>query len=296
MDTRVIFTLSFRRRLAMFVCAFILCFVVGSVLTAGIALVGKGSATALRIATVLQDVVVFISPAIVTAVMITRRPATFLMIDVKPTLGMSILVIGTMLVSIPAMNAIVAWNQNLHLPQSLAGIEAWARATEDAAQASLNTLIGGMGIATCVLNVLIIGVLAGFSEELFFRGTLQHLLVTRPMNVHAAIWISAIVFSAVHFQFFGFVPRMLLGAGFGYVALWSGCLWLPVIAHVLNNSLVVVVTYMQNNGTMALDVNMIGATASPTDVALAIVSAILTIVGLYAIRSKRHNSHQLHNN
>ncbi|MDE6177435.1 MAG: CPBP family intramembrane metalloprotease, partial [Paramuribaculum sp.] len=94
-----------------------------------------------------------------------------------------------------------------------------------------------------IISVIIIGVLAGVSEELFFRGTLQRLLITRPMPPHIAIWLTAVIFSLVHFQFFGFVPRVLLGAFFGYLAWWSGSVWLPAIIHAVNNSVVVITEF-----------------------------------------------------
>lgn len=280
-DTR--FTMPFSRRITLFVCFFLLCVVIGSVLTVTIMAIGKGSSSSLRIATVVQDILMFVVPAIATAVMITRRPDWFLQIGKAPGLGMSLLVIGVMVVSIPVMNVIVEWNQNLHLPDSLSALETVMRDAETAAQTTIDQLIGGGSVMACVLGVLIIGVLAGFSEELLFRGTIQRLLVTKPINAHIAIWATAFIFSAVHFQFFGFVPRLLLGALFGYVAWWTGNLWLPVIAHTVNNSMVVIVTWMMSNGLMTSDPNTIGASGSGVDLVAVVASLILTGGGIYAI-------------
>ena len=100
-------------------------------------------------------------------------------------------------------------------------------------------LMGTDTIGSIIMSILIIGLLAGFSEN-FFRGALQRLLSTAGRNIHVAVWLTAFIFSAVHMQFYGFVPRMLLGAMFGYMAVWSGSLWIAVIAHATNNSLVVI--------------------------------------------------------
>lgn len=281
-DTR--FTMPFSRRMVLFVCFFLLCFVIGSVLTAVIMAVGKGSVPSLRIATVVQDILIFVVPAIATAVMITRRPDWFLNVGKAPGAAMSLLVVCVMIVSVPAMNVVVEWNQNIHLPESLGVLEKAMRDAEISAQTAIGQLIGGSSVMSCVLGVLIVGLLAGFSEELFFRGTLQRLLVTKPVNAHVAIWVTAIIFSAVHFQFFGFVPRMLLGALFGYIAWWTGNLWLPVIAHAVNNSMVVIVTWMMANGILSSDPNTIGTTDSVSDLIFAGVSLTLTAVGICLIR------------
>ena len=95
------------------------------------------------------------------------------------------------------------------------------------------------------VNVLIVGVAAGFSEELLFRGAFQRLLTTGGMNRHLAVWAVAFVFSAVHMQFFGFFPRLLLGAYFGYLLLWTRNIWVPVAAHTLNNTIYVVTAWIQ---------------------------------------------------
>lgn len=278
------FLMPFGRRMVLFVCLSLLCFVIGSVITVVVMMVGKDSAASLRIGTVVQDILIFVVPAIATAVMITRRPDDFLQIAKAPGWVLSLLIVGVMLMSIPAMNVVVEWNNGLHLPESMAALESWMRTAEDSAQTAINQLMGDGSVMSCVLGVLIVGVLAGFSEELFFRGTLQRLLVTKPINAHVAIWVTAFIFSAVHFQFFGFVPRLMLGALFGYIGWWTGCLWLSVIAHVLNNSLVVVVTCLTEAGAICTDVDKIGTTGSGSDMVLACVSAVLTVYGIWCIR------------
>ena len=133
-------------------------------------------------------------------------------------------------------------NEQLSLPDSLYAIEQWMRATEDAAKAVTDSFLTGNTILGLLGCVLLLGVLTGLSEEMLFRGALQGTLI-ESRNVHFSIWLTAFVFSVLHFQFFGFVPRMLLGAIFGYLLVWTGSLWVPVIAHALNNSVVVISSY-----------------------------------------------------
>lgn len=202
----------------------------------------------LRISTVFQDIFMWIVPAIVTAVIITRQPARMLAVDSLPTLRQTILGILLLIVSAPMMSWIIRLNADFHLPASLSSIEETLRAMEDNAEQLVTTLLNANTPANLIINILIIGVLAGFSEELFFRGGLQRILVSSRMSPHVAIWVTAFIFSAMHLQFFGFVPRLLLGAGFGYLLWWSGSVWLPVILHTLNNASFVVMYYFLGTG------------------------------------------------
>ena len=248
-------------------------------------LIGKipNQAGALRIGAVVQDLLIFVIPAIATAMVSTRLPARLLLVDNMPRLNMLLLTLIVMLVSVPAMNMLVEWNDSVTLPQSLSAIANEMRAMEESAQKSVELLMGGTSVGSLIVSILIIGIMAGFSEELFFRGALQRLL-SFSLNIHVAIWLSAFIFSAFHLQFFGFFPRFLLGAFFGYLLYWSGSLWLPVAAHVFNNSLVAIVQWLRQRETLPVDVDKIGSqTSDSSEMILFAVSLILTIVGIILI-------------
>ena len=108
------------------------------------------------------------------------------------------------------------------------------------------------------INLFIVGFLAAFAEELMFRGVIQRLLSDWIKNKHLAIWIAALIFSAFHFQFYGFIPRMVLGALLGYLFMWSGSLWLPILAHFINNATAVIVQYLIVKGNISADIEKIG--------------------------------------
>lgn len=199
------------------------------------------TAPKMRVATVIQDILIFILPAIVTAMLVTRRPAELLCIDSFPSrLPSWLLPILTLLASIPAMNALIAWNEGLTLPSSMASVEEWMRSSETGAAEMIQILTGGTSVGSLIMSILIVGIFAGFSEELLFRGGLQRLMTTGGLNHHIAIWLTAFIFSAIHMQFFGFFPRLLLGAFFGYLLYWTGSLWVPIIIHTLNNTIVAI--------------------------------------------------------
>lgn len=261
-------SLTFSRRLWLLALLFIL----GGVLASGLTLLFErlpmAYAAQMKIMMVLQQLLMFMLPAVGCAVMITRRPADFLGIRTLPSAGMLGEALLTLIVAIPALNAIVELFEMLPWPESIL-------LGEEAAQETYHVLIG-KGLAGMVLGVCIVAIIPGLCEELFFRGALQNLLRSKPMNVHIAIWTSALIFSVFHFQPVGFVPRMLLGAGFGYFAVWTGSLWTAVACHMLNNALSV---FIMQTG---VDPGFVGL-STPV---VSVISAVLTAVGLRFIYSR----------
>jgi uncharacterized protein len=88
-------------------------------------------------------------------------------------------------------------------------------------------------------TLVAVAILPAICEELTFRGVLQPLFARWTGSVHLGIWITALLFSAIHLQFHGFLPRMILGAGLGYLVHYSGSLWPAIVAHFLNNAMAV---------------------------------------------------------
>lgn len=150
-------------------------------------------------------------------------------------------VLAVYLLSLPAMEWLIAWNSQLHLPESMAGLEATMRNWENANAQASQVLLDAQGWGAAISGVLIIGVLTAFSEEMFFRGGVQGIFTHGNAKPAVAVWLSAILFSTMHFQFFGFFPRLLMGVFFGYLLIWTRSLWVPVFAHALNNSMVVII-------------------------------------------------------
>lgn len=239
----------------------------------------------MRVSTVLQDILVFILPALVAALVVTRLPATLLRLDVKPkfvTLSLFCLVFVT---SIPAMEWLIMLNQNLHLPESLSGLEETLRGMENNAESAIS-MLQGQGIGNLIFSVLVIGVLTGLSEELFFRGAFQNLMFSTKMKKHLAVWTAAIVFSFLHFQFFGFLPRMLLGAYFGYALWWTGSVWTSVALHALNNSIYAVSLWIKGNFADNEVVEQAIEAQVDGDTITIILSFVVTIFGIYILRRR----------
>ena len=237
---------------------------------------------------VAQNVLVFIAPAAAFAYLIYQAPWRFLRLDKAPALKDILLVIAVMVASLPAMNYLVELNKLMHLPQWMSGVEEWMRESEDAALELTNSLLSTTSFLEMLWLVLIVGVLTGIAEEMFFRGALLGTFLQKSVNKHVSIIFVAAIFSAFHMQFFGFFPRLLLGIWFGYLVVWTRSLWVPIIAHALNNSLVVVATYLAN--TRAIETNGIDSLGLPQEgqfPIMATVSVIATAIIIYIFAKSR---------
>jgi hypothetical protein len=151
-----------------------------------------------------------------------------------------VVVIVLAIVAFPAVWVTGALNGAVEFPEALKGLENWMREKENNAQMLTLFMTDFASPLQTVLGFVVIAILAGLTEEVFFRGVVQPLFQNLTKNKHAAIWITAIVFSAIHFQFYGFIPRMLLGALFGYLYIYTNNITVPIWAHILNNGLTLV--------------------------------------------------------
>jgi membrane protease YdiL (CAAX protease family) len=133
----------------------------------------------------------------------------------------------------------------MHLPVWLSGVEHWMTDMETNADTTTDLLIVSKSFGAMMLNLLTFGLITAVAEELIFRGVFQKIFCNAFKSGHVAIWVTALLFSAIHFQFFGFIPRFILGLIFGYLFFWSGNLCLPMIAHLVNNAFPVVLVYVR---------------------------------------------------
>lgn len=195
------------------------------------------STTFLRLSVCLQSIFIFLVPALESAFLFEKRPLRYLKLN--KAIDVRFLILSIVLIF--AVQPMVSWlgyhNNNMSLPESLAPLEQQMRSWEDMATQTMEQLLINSTIPVLLLNIFVIAIMAGVAEELFFRGSVQQLINKISHNKHIAVWITAFVFSAIHFQFYGFFPRMFLGALLGYLFVWSGNLWIPIIVHSLNNAM-----------------------------------------------------------
>ena len=200
-------------------------------------------------------------------------------LQLPENLPASLVVASVMTFSFMIINTVfIEWNASIKLPESMAGIESWAEGLEDSMEVLTKFLTNFDSAEYFLLAVLVIAVIPGFGEELLFRGFIQNLLKRIVKNDHLAVWTAAILFSAIHFQFYGFIPRMLLGALFGYLYIWSGNLIVPMVAHFVNNFVSLLALYVHQRGLTDIDVE--STEALPTMYIL-IFSALFVVTVMY---------------
>ena len=234
----------------------------------------------LKIMQLIQSVGMFVVPPLALAFLWSEKPLHYLQLTTKLKLSSILLVVVLMGVAIPFINLITSLNQQIALPDFLAPVEAWMKNSEEQAAVLTEKMLNIHSVNELLFNIFLIAMIPALGEELFFRATIQKIL-TQWRSAIWGIWIAAFVFSAIHLQFYGFFPRMLLGAFFGYLLVWSGSLWLPIIAHFTNNAIAVIFYYLKFNGYQVVDIDVIG---SGETLWLGVVSGVLTIGGIILIK------------
>jgi uncharacterized protein len=204
---------------------------------------------------VTQDISIFIIPSILIFRLLKPDSVSGLNELARPQLKEAGMMIIIAFCLFPITTFTGELNAGMHLPVWLGGVEKWMTQKEDHANDIINQVIVSSSFGIMILNLLIIAVIPAIGEEFIFRGVLQRIFYNYFKSGHLAVWITAIIFSTLHFQFFGFLPRFLLGLVFGYLFFWSETLWLPVIAHFINNSVPVVMAYAEGMDKFNAPVN-----------------------------------------
>ncbi len=210
-----------------------------------------------------QQVGLFLLPTLIVTHLIRTSNESYLKLDRYPSVIKIIAVVFLAMILIPVLNYTGVLNSRMVLPEDLSAIQRWITAKEYQASRLTEILITSPGVLTLALNVFILAVVPAFCEEFLFRGLLQQLMKKVLRSSHAGIWMTAIIFSSIHFQFLGFLPRLILGLVFGYLFYWTGSLWYSVIAHFVNNIIPVVYAYF--NGWRAVSEQVSASPETPGD-------------------------------
>ena len=208
---------------------------------------------ALKFLQFMQSVGAFLIPALLFA-KIKFPDGDYLRLNAKITFLFVVLGILILITSTPFIDFMYYLNQQLQLPSFLSGLEKSISDTEKADEQLILLFLKTPRPTDLWINLIVIAIIPALSEELLFRGCVQQLLREGTKNTHVAVWGTAFLFSFIHFQFYGFVPRLLLGGLLGYLFVWSGSLWVPIIAHAFNNGVQIVLAYMHEHGMIQLDI------------------------------------------
>ncbi len=236
----------------------------------------------------------FIIPVLIFAFLDGRKIISYLKLNVQP--GFIILMIaGICIVSaVPFINYLAELNMQMKLPSSLAGVEQWMRSSEDKASQITEMFLNVSTIWGFLINILMISVLPSIGEEFLFRGVLQPLFHKWTKNIHVAVIISAFLFSVIHIQFYGFIPRFLMGVLLGYSFVWSGSLWVPVFIHFINNSAAVIMSYLFTTGYADNAYETIGTGGSASiPLILSLFFTASSVFLLYFLSKRKHIQHTL---
>ena len=101
-----------------------------------------------------------------------------------------------MFVSLPVTNRLTLWNEGMKFGPAFQRLEDYMKALEETAKAATEKMLDVDTVGGMLLNLLIIALIPAVGEELTFRGVLQQSL-TRKMNPHVAIFLSAAIFSFI---------------------------------------------------------------------------------------------------
>lgn len=237
---------------------------------------------------VAQDLAFFILPAFVVACLWSNDPLAWLHVQPVRSGNKWAIVLLAILIPIcclPLNNMFVGWGEQINLPSWLQPMEEWIREMEEKSSVLTEQLLATESVGGLVANLMVVALLAGLGEELCFRGVLQNIVSERSPKdslPHVPIWVTAIVFSAIHFQFYGFVPRMLLGALFGYTLCWTGSIWIPILMHFVNNGFVVIAVFIGKK--QGLDVEALDAIGTGDTMWLGVISLVVTVMLIYLLR------------
>ena len=189
---------------------------------------------------IFQSIGAFLIPSFILAYIFHSNQWEYLKLNKRPAIISMILAILSIVVAIPVINHIAELNSRIDLPDFMGRLENKIIDLENDAGQIMESFFNTSTIRGLAVNILMISILPAIGEELLFRGIFQRLFIEWTKNVHLGIFAGAFIFSFIHLQFFGFLPRLLLGIYFGYLFIWSKTIWLPVIAHFVNNAFAVI--------------------------------------------------------
>ncbi|MFN4235144.1 MAG: lysostaphin resistance A-like protein [Bacteroidia bacterium] len=242
---------------------------------------------AMKFLQLINAIGLFILPSLLFAFLIHKKGNDYLKWNKGSNLVLFLIVPLLMLASQPLINLSAEINKHLQLPDFLKQVEIWMQRSENNAEVITKAFLAGTDLNTYLFNLFLIAIIPAIGEELMFRGIIQRILNEWTKNIHLAIWISAILFSAMHLQFYGFLPRMLMGALFGYIFYWSGSLWIPILAHFINNALAVSLHFLMNNGFQIEFLEEIGTGNNAVFfVSCSIIIMFLLLLQFYFLRNE----------
>lgn len=257
--------------------------VVGLILTAvlsvGIVFISKtqdiSELNMLRTSQITSQLLLFVFPPLIYACLVNEKPIASL--EFNKTKAYWFLLGLAMMYAIMPLNTVFSeWNADLKLPESMKALEEMMKSLQEAAQETTEKMVNVNNIGGLIINLIMIAGLAALGEELLFRSLLQTSLIKICKNAHIGIFIASAVFSFIHFEFYGFLPRLVLGLLLGYMFYFSKSIWVPMLMHFANNGTIVVLYFLNNKGITNIDIETFGKTSIPV-----LIISIIVMIALF---------------
>ncbi|BAX79939.1 CPBP family intramembrane glutamic endopeptidase [Labilibaculum antarcticum] len=233
----------------------------------------------------------FIIPPFIIAYFVHNKILSYLFLDKKSSASQYIFAILIIVVALPAINLLADINSHLQLPEFLSGVEEWMRNSEDQAEIITKKFLVMETPFDLLVNLILIAVIPALGEELLFRGVIQRIFSNMTKNVHWGIIITAFLFAALHMQFFGLLPRMAMGILFGYLLVWTKSLWVPILAHLINNGMAVCMSYFIYKGKLPEDIENFGGDNTSVWIS-GFISMILLSILLFSLYGSRERQNE----
>ena len=267
-------------RVFIYLMALLVCTLVGGAVTMFLA-VGN-NIDLLKLGQGISSALIFIAPPLILYAFTRKQPMREIGFRKPNSAWMLLIGVALMFVSLPLTNLFGDWNEKMNFGSAFESLEALLKQMEDAASELTDRMLQVDTIWGLLVNLLVIALIPAIGEELTFRGMLQQALHRGCKNAHVAVFLSAFIFSFIHFQFYGFLPRMFLGLILGYLFYYSGSLWTSILMHFVNNGAAVVVAYFQYKNGIDVDVDNFGA----TDSVWVLLASLIVTVGSIVLCAK----------
>lgn len=234
------------------------------------------SLDSLRFMQISSQIFTFIIPPILYAALTKEKPFKSLGFNKSTLLW---LILGaTLIYFIMPLNSVFAeWNANIKLPESMSALENIMKELQENATEIMEKMVNVNTVGGLVLNLFMIAGLAALGEEMLFRSVIQTSLIKICKNAHVGIFLASFIFSFIHFEFYGFIPRLVLGLLLGYMFYYSNSIWIPMAMHFMNNGTIVVLYFLNNVGITNIDVESFGE----TNTFILILSIVATAALIY---------------
>ena len=264
--------------------------IIGTVIGVGYVIVSGNDATSLnslRFIQISSQIFTFVLPPILYAMLVKEQPFKSLGFN-KSTILWLILGVAMMYAILPLNAVFGEWNANIKFPESLASFEKLMQDLQERATEVMEKFVNVDTIGGLIINLFMIAGLAALGEELLFRSVIQTSLIKICKNAHVGIFIASAIFSLFHMEFYGLLPRLVLGLLMGYMYYYSRSIWIPMAMHFANNGTIVFLYYLNNIGAINIDVESFGE----TNVGILMLS-IVAMVALFWFTVKHKKKEEL---